>query len=55
MLDLLELQEQLIRMLIGPSAELAAIVGQYGIGRVLLEGRDDVVVHQMDGGGSFEG
>ena len=52
MLDLLELQEQLVRMLVGPPAELAAVVGQHAVdrGAVGLEGRDDVVVHQVDGG-----
>ena len=40
MLDLLELQEQLVRMLVGPPAELAAVVGQHGVdrGAVGLEG-----------------
>jgi len=51
-LDLLELQEQLVRMLIGPAAELAAIVRQHGVdlGVALLEGGDDIIVHQVDGG-----
>ena len=51
-LDLLQLQEQLIGMLIRPAAELAAVVGERGLdlGRVRLEGWDDVGVHQVDGG-----
>ena len=51
-LDLFQLQEQLVGMPVGPAAELAAVVGQHGLdpGLVLLEGRDDIVVHQVHGG-----
>ena len=39
--DPLQLQEQLVGVLVGPAAELAAIVGEYSfdLGVVLLEGR----------------
>lgn len=45
--DVLELQEQLVGMLVGPAAELPAVVGQHGLdfGVVRLEGRQHVVVH----------
>lgn len=51
-LDLLELQEQLIGMFVGPAAELSSVVRQYrgDPGIVRLEGRDDVVVHDVHGG-----
>ena len=51
-LDLFELQKQLVGMLIGPAAELAAVVGEHGVdlGVVLLEGRNDIAVHQVHGG-----
>lgn len=50
--DALELEEQLVRMLIFPAAELAAVVGEHRVdGHSFgLEGGQDVVVHQLDGG-----
>jgi len=51
-LDLLELQEQLVGMAVGPAAELAAVVREHGgdPGAQGLEGRDHVVVHDVHGG-----
>ena len=45
-LDALELEELLIGMAIGPAAELAAIVREYGLDRdaVRLEGRQHIAV-----------
>lgn len=39
-------------MLVGPAAELAAVVGEHRLYPCLvrLEGRNDVPIHQLDGG-----
>ena len=52
MLDLLELEEQLVGVAIGPAAGLAAIVRQHGgdLGSVRLEARQHVIVHQVGRG-----
>ena len=44
MLDVLELQKQLVGMLVGPPAELTAVVGEHGVDfrGMRLEGRDDI-------------
>lgn len=51
MFDLLDLQEQLVRMLIRATAELAAVVREDRVdpGAVLLEERQHVVVERLDG------
>lgn len=45
--DVLELQEQLVRVLVGPAVELTAVVGQHRLdfGVARLEGRQHIVVH----------
>lgn len=50
-LDLLDLQEEFVRMLVGPAAELAAIVGEHDLDplAVFLEGWQHVVVEGVDG------
>ena len=50
--DIFELEEQFVRMPVRASAELAAIVGQYGFNLSVrrFEGWDDVIVHEVDGG-----
>ena len=51
-LDLLELQEKLVKMLVWPAAEFPSTVRQHRLdpGIMDLEGRDDVVVEDMNGG-----
>ena len=51
-LDAFELEEQLVGMAVGPAAELAAIVREYGLDRhaVLLEEGHHIGVQQMHGG-----
>lgn len=51
-LDLLELEEELVRMLVWPFAEFPSIVRQHHLdpGIMGLEGRDNVVVEDMNGG-----
>jgi hypothetical protein len=48
-LDGLELEEELIRMLVGAAAELAAVVGEHDVdlGVCGLESRQHVAIHQM--------
>lgn len=50
MLDLLELQEQLVGVAIGPAAELAAVVAEHGANPGLMgfEGWQHVSVQQVD-------
>ena len=49
--DVFELQVEFVRMPVGPSAELAAIVRQHNLDFrcVFLEGGDHIVVHGVDG------
>ena len=51
-LHVLQLQEQFIGVLVWPTAELPAIVGQHhlDLGLVRLECRQHVIVHHMHGG-----
>ncbi len=51
-LDLLELEEELVGVANGPTAELPPVVGEHrsDAGLVLLEGRQHVVVDQVHGG-----
>jgi hypothetical protein len=51
-LDLLKLKEELVRMQVGPAAEFPSIVAEHRLdpGVMGLEGRDDVVVEDMNGG-----
>lgn len=51
-LDLLQLEEQLVGVLVGSSAELATVVGEHRIdlGALRLEGGEHVVVHEVHGG-----
>src|SRR5580765_7497102 len=50
--DVFELQEEFVRMLVGPATELAAIVGEHDLDLciMVLEGWDDIVVQGVNGG-----
>ena len=50
-LDLVQLEEQLLAMAVGATAELTPVVAQYGRDPCLvrLEGGQDVVVHDVTG------
>jgi len=52
MFDVFELKEQLIRVMVRPSAELSTIVGENGLDLefVLLKERDNIVVQHMNSG-----